>query len=174
MTLKGTRIFLRALEAQDIDFLYLLENEESLWDVSNTITPYSRYILLQYLENAHRDIYDIRQLRLVICTNTEQKEVGFIDLFDFDPKNKRVGVGIAIFSEKDKRQGYASQALELVCNYAFKHLDVHQVYAGITPDNVGSIMLFEKQGFVKAGEKKDWVFAKGEFKNESIYQLIRQ
>ena len=104
-TLSGKHIFLRALELSDLDFLYNLENEESLWEVSNTTTPYSKYILKQYLENSHRDIYDVKQLRLVICKNDDEAAVGFIDLFDFEPKHSRVGVGIVIFSEGEKRKG---------------------------------------------------------------------
>ncbi len=171
ITLKGDNIFLRALELSDLDFLYNLENNKSLWEVSNTTTPYSKYILNQYLENSHRDIYDVKQLRLVICNN-DKEAVGFIDLFDFDPKHKRVGVGIVIFSEEDKRKGFASEALKLTCDYAFKHLDVHQIFAGITEENKGSIQLFEKAGFERSGIKKDWVFSDGKFKSEYLYQLI--
>ncbi|MDC8000363.1 GNAT family protein [Aequorivita todarodis] len=171
-TLKGEHIFLRALELSDLDFLYNLENDESLWEVSNTTTPYSKYILQQYLENSHRDIYEIKQLRLVICKNEDEKQVGFIDLYDFDPKHNRVGVGIVIFSEADKRKGYASEALKLTCNYAFRHLNVHQVFAGITEENKESIKLFEKAGFERSGIKKDWIFSEGKFKSEYFYQLI--
>ncbi|QQX75726.1 MULTISPECIES: GNAT family N-acetyltransferase [Aequorivita] len=172
ITLKGEHIFLRALEPSDLDFLYNLENDETLWEVSNTTTPYSKYILKQYLENSHRDIYDVKQLRLVICKNDDEAAVGFIDLFEFDPKNKRVGVGIVIFSEKEKRKGHASEALKLTCDYAFKHLNVHQIFAGITTENEGSIKLFEKAGFEKSGIKKDWVFSEGKYKSEYFYQLI--
>lgn len=171
-TLRGEHIFLRALELSDLDFLYKLENDESLWEVSNTTTPYSKYILKQYLENSHRDIYDVKQLRLVICKNDDETAVGFIDLFDFDPKHSRVGVGIVIFSEGEKRKGYASEALKMICDYAFKHLNVHQVFAGITEENDGSIKLFEKAGFEKSGFKKDWIFSEGKFKSEYFYQLI--
>ena len=104
-TLKGEHIYLRALELWDIDFLYNLENDVSLWEVGNSTTPYSKYILMQYLENSHRDIYDVKQLRLVICKNEDQTQIGFIDLFDFDPKQQRVGVGIVIYAEEDKRKG---------------------------------------------------------------------
>lgn len=173
MTLKGNTIFLRALEPSDLDFLYHLENDESLWEVSNTIAPFSKFILNEYLENSHRDIYDIKQLRLVICKNENQDPIGFIDLYDFDPKNSRVGVGIVIFQELDKRKGFASEALSLTCNYAFTHLNVHQVFAGITEGNMGSITLFEKMGFERNGFKKDWIYSKDKFKNEYIYQLIR-
>jgi diamine N-acetyltransferase len=171
-TLKGEKIFLRALELSDLDFLYNLENTESLWEVSNTTTPYSKYILQQYLENSHRDIYDVQQLRLVICKSEDETQVGFIDLFDFDPKHSRVGVGIVIFSEEDKRKGFASEALKITCNYAFKHLKVHQIFAGITEENEGSLKLFEKAGFEKSGLKKDWVFSEGKYKSEYFYQLI--
>ena len=172
ITLKGKDIELRALEPSDLDFLYALENDESVWEVSNTSTPFSKFILNQYLENSHRDIYDVKQLRLVITIASEKRPIGFIDLFDFEPKHKRVGLGIVIFSEEDKGKGFAFQTLELICKYVFSHLNVHQVYANITEDNKRSIELFKKAGFLESGVKKDWVFAQGKYKNEMIFQLI--
>jgi len=172
MTLKGGNIFLRALEPSDIDFLYHLENDESLWEVSNTLAPYSRFILKEYLDNSHRDIYEIKQLRLVICRNESADPIGFIDLYDFDPKHRRVGVGIVIFFETERRKGFASEALQLTCDYAFQHLNVHQIFAGITEGNESSITLFEKAGFVRNGVKKDWILSAGKFKSEYIYQRI--
>jgi diamine N-acetyltransferase len=171
-SLKGKDIFLRALEPTDLDFLYQLENDESIWEVSNTSTPYSRYVLKQYLDRAHRDIFDIKQLRLVICKTENKDAIGCIDFYDFDPTHKRVGVGIIIFSEKDKQKGFAYQSLQLICQYAFKHLNVHQVFANITEDNMSSIKLFEKVGFTKTGIKKDWIYSHEKYKNELHYQLI--
>ena len=88
ITLKGANIYLRALEPEDLEFVYAIENNESVWEVSNTQTPYSRFLIKQYLENAHQDIYEAKQLRLAICSNDTQKAIGLIDLFDFDPKNR--------------------------------------------------------------------------------------
>lgn len=171
-TLKGEHIRLRALELNDLEFLYALENDESVWEVSNTTSPYSKFVLQEYLKNSYRDIYEVKQLRLVICLCEDERPIGFIDLFDFEPKHKRVGVGIIIFSEEDRNKGYALQSLELVRNYAFAHLKVHQIFANITEENKASIRLFEKSGFEKAGIKKDWIFSEGNFKNEIIYQLL--
>lgn len=168
----GEHIFLRALEPTDLDFLYQLENDESVWEVSNTITPYSRFILKKYLENSHKDIFEIKQLRLIICTIENNEAIGCIDFYDFDPKNKRVGLGIIIYSEKQKQKGYAFQATKMLCDYAFEHMDVHQVHATITEDNLASIKLFEKVGFIKAGTKKDWIQFQGKYKDEFLYQLI--
>ncbi|TDI67990.1 MAG: N-acetyltransferase [Bacteroidetes bacterium] len=173
-TLKGKNIYLRALEPADFDLLYQLENDESVWEVSNTSTPYSKFVLKQYLDNAHRDIYEVKQLRLVICVSENDKAIGFIDLFDFDPKHRRVGIGIVIFSEKDRQKGYASQSLQLLCAYSFTHLGVHQLYANITEDNAASIQLFEKLGFIKAGIKRDWIHTAGAYRDEFIYQYFNE
>ena len=64
-----------------------IENDESIWKVSNTQTPYSKFLIKQYLENAHQDIYEAKQLRLAICINNSNETIGLIDLFDFDPTN---------------------------------------------------------------------------------------
>ena len=66
VTLKGEHIYLRALEPEDLEFIHAIENDESVWEVSNTETPYSRFLIKQYLEESHKDIYQVKQLRLVI------------------------------------------------------------------------------------------------------------
>lgn len=171
-TLKGTTIYLRALEPEDLEFIYKIENNESIWEVSNTQTPYSRFLIRQYLENAHQDIYEAKQLRLAICLNDTFEAVGLIDLFDFDPKNNRAGVGIVISSETNRNLGIGSEALQLVINYAFNQLQLHQLYANIGSDNEISLQLFTKFGFQRIGVKKDWIKVNNVFKDEILYQLI--
>ncbi|MBC8082504.1 MAG: GNAT family N-acetyltransferase, partial [Hymenobacter sp.] len=92
--LRDELIFLRALEAEDLDFLYALENEASLWAVSDAVVPVSRYTLRQYLDNAAADWHEVRQLRLVVCALADGRAVGTVDLFDFEPRHQRAGVGI--------------------------------------------------------------------------------
>ena len=171
ITIKGKRIYLRALEPEDLEFIFSIENDENLWELSNTQTPYSRFLIKQYLENAHQDIYEAKQLRLVI-SNTENESVGLIDLFDFDFKNKRAGVGILIKTDQDRRQGYGSEAVELLINYSFNQLHLHQLYCNISEDNQASISLFKNQGFMPIGLKKDWIFNGKAFINEFLFQRI--
>ena len=144
ITLKGTNIYLRALEPEDLEFIYAIENNESVWEVSNTQTPYSRFFFFFYLENVHQDIYFFKQLRLAICLFDTFNAIGLIDLFDFDPKNNRAGVGIVISNEANRNSGIGSEALQLVINYAFNQLQLHQLYANIGSDNEISLQLFTK------------------------------
>jgi len=171
VTLKGKHIYLRALEPEDLDFVYKIENDTSLWKLSDTQTPYSRFLIKQYLENAQQDIYEAKQLRLAIC-NSKDETIGLIDVFDFDIKNKRAGIGILIQDEANRNKGFGKEALDLLTEYCFKTLHLHQVYANISEDNLASLKLFEANGFIKIGLKKDWSFDGQKYSNEFLLQRI--
>ncbi|EAQ41042.1 GNAT family N-acetyltransferase [Polaribacter sp. MED152] len=170
-TLKGKTVYLRALEPEDLKFLFQIENNESFWEVSHTQTPFSKYVLKQYLENAHLDIFEAKQLRLMIVDANSHEKIGLIDLFDFNPQHKRAGVGILITPNYQKN-GFATEALSILINYSFTHLNLHQLYANITIDNLKSIKLFESKNFKVVGVKQDWILSQGKFKDEILYQLI--
>lgn len=91
---------------EDVNILYKWENDTEIWKVSNTVAPFSKHMLRQFIENQQRDIYETRQLRLIIESKADGKPVGAIDLFDLDPYNCRAGVGILIYDQRDQRQGY--------------------------------------------------------------------
>ena len=170
--LVGNKITLRALEPTDREFLYALENDTSLWHVSHTQTPFSKYVLTQYLENSHRDIYEVKQLRFIISQKETDTAIGCIDLYDFNPLHKRVGVGIVIFEKSKRGKGFASDSIEVLCKYAFSRLDVHQLYAAVSPLNTESIALFQAAGFKHYGVKKSWNYWNGKFYDELLYQKI--
>ncbi|NVJ88932.1 MAG: GNAT family N-acetyltransferase [Flavobacteriaceae bacterium] len=171
-SLKNKNITLRALEAEDLNFLFSIENNENFWEVSHTQTPFSKYVLKLYLENSHLDIYETKQLRLVIVENISEKAIGLIDLFDFNPQHKRAGIGILI-EQNHRKKGYASEALASLIQYTFTHLDLHQLYCNILVDNIESIGLFKKHNFSKIGVKKDWIYNNKTFKDEVLFQLIK-
>ncbi len=170
----GKKIFLRALELSDVQTLYAFENDTRIWSVSDTIMPYSSFALEQYvLESVNLDIYSTKQLRLVICECSNGKPVGLIDLFDFSPKHLHANIGMLIHSEY-RENGYASEALKLLVDYAFTTLNLHQLACNLTPDNIASVKLFQKHGFTLAGTKKEWLRIGGKWIDEQIYQLIRE
>lgn len=153
--------------------MYLWENESSVWQVSGTLTPFSRYILKQYLEHAGKDIYEVKQLRLMIQLKSNHRPVGAVDLFDFDPHHRRAGLGILIAEASDRRQGYAREALETMLAYCFEVLHLHQLYCNIAAGNSASIKLFKEAGFRESGRKKEWLYDGRTFEDEFIFQKIR-
>jgi diamine N-acetyltransferase len=174
--LENNTIILRALEPGDVDLLYRWENDPENWFVSNTRTPFSREVIRKYVEESHKDIYEQKQLRLMIQLKSPPAEqgitIGAIDLFDFDPYHLRAGVGILIAEKEQRSRGLASDALQLLVEYAFGVLGLHQLYCNIAADNKTSIGLFTKAGFVQTGEKTDWLRGSSGWVPELIFQRI--
>lgn len=165
------KVRFRALEPEDLDLLFEWENDTSIWEVSNSFEPFSRYMLARYIKESRRDIFESKQLRMIIET-LEGEAVGAIDLFEFDPFNLRAGVGILIHDEQHRKLGYAADALTLICQYATDFLRLHQLYANIGEDNPASITLFTKNGFELCGTKKDWRNTSEGFRAELMFQKI--
>jgi len=171
--LNKNNIQLRIPEPNDINFIVNLENNSDLWHISNTHNPFSRFDIEQYVLLQDKDIYSAKQVRFMIDNIGSElsQTIGTIDIFDFDAHNKRAGIGILII-ENSRNKGFASTALDIVINYLFNHLNMHQIYCNIEEDNINSIKLFSKKGFSRCGVKKDWNYKSGKWINEIMFQLI--
>lgn len=161
---------LRAIEPEDLDSLYAIENDEALWNVGATSVPYSRYILYDYIANTKNDIYTDRQVRLMIedgCHNV----VGIVDIINFDPRNLRAEVGIVIKREFRNR-GIAFAALSKIKDYSLSILHLHQLYAYVDKGNTESVRLFKKCGFTVSSELQDWLFDGKKYHNALFMQFF--
>lgn len=163
-------IRLRALEPSDLEVLYIWENDPDVWRVSGTLSPISRERLAHFIEEQSYDIYTTRQMRLII--EAEGMIVGSLDIFDFDPQHRRLGIGILIYEDDYRRKGYAKEVIIEVVKYGRNTLDLKQIWATIAVDNIASIALFESCGFTKCAHRKEWLNRGGEFIDELEYQLI--
>ena len=165
-------ILIRALEPEDLEFLYQWENNMDLWEVSDTLTPFSHFTLKKYIENAHRDIYETKQVRLMIADKETEKPVGLIDIYDFDPYHLRAGLGIMIHDSDDRKKGYATNAIKLINDYCFETLGLNQVYSSVPSSNLASQQLFKSLGFTQTGYRKQWLKRGKEWDDVIYFQLL--
>ena len=171
--LDSSRLHLRAPEPEDLELLYNWENYTPTWLVSNTLAPFSKFVLRQYLETAHRDIFESKELRLMIDLKAAANKVttiGTVDLFDFDPLHMRAGIGILIAAAENRREGYAYETLQMMDDYAFNILQLHQIFCNIPENNIPSLNLFQKAGYEIVGIKKDWIRTGKEWLDEYMLQ----
>lgn len=173
MLLENGNIRLRAVEPEDLDRLYSWENNTLLWDVGNTRNPYSRYILKQYIINADKDIYENKQLRLMIVSIPTGETVGTVDLFDFDIHNSRIALGLFVDSAFQGK-GYAKESVRLVEEYVFNFLKINQLYCHISENNIPSVRLFEQEQYQKNGILKDWIKTIKGFENIILFQQFKE
>lgn len=173
--LQKNNIHLRSPELEDVDFLFQLENDQSLWHLSNTLTPFSRFDLEQYIMLSDKDIFVTKQARFIITREENQTSivVGAIDLFDFEPLHKRAGIGIIVV-ENERKKGIAGTAIDLIVEYAFDVLGLHQLFCNIEDTNENSLKLFESKRFEVSGIKKDWNLRNSKWVDELLLQLVNE
>ncbi|MCQ2251675.1 MAG: GNAT family N-acetyltransferase [Bacteroidales bacterium] len=151
------KVRLRAMEPEDVDYLYLWENDPDIWKVSSTLAPYSRFVLEQYVaESMGKDVFEQGQLRLVIEDSSTHEPVGLVDLFDVDLRDSHGSIGISINNKNFRGKGYASEALRKFVDHCFHVLGLHSLFARIDAGNEPSIRLFENCGFQKCGILRQW------------------
>ena len=168
--LKSNKIKLRAVEPEDLDLMYLIENDTELWPCGQTSVPFSHYALKQFIEESTNDFFRDRQLRLVIET-TDGISVGFLDLQRYDPLHHRAEVGIVVVPEQ-QRQGIATEALRLLAQYVSNHLGIHQLYALVPESNTASVALFQKCGYKKTATLRDWLNTPAGWQSVIVFQLV--
>lgn len=170
---ESERIRLRALEPEDLNFLYRVENDTSLWAEGVNTAPLSRFTLKQYIElSTEQTVFELKELRLIVERKADRLPVGIADLFDLDIIHHRAGVGL-VTAREYQRQGYGLEALQLLTDYAFDFLQLHSLYAHIAVKNTASTGLFEKAGFQQSGLLKSWLHQAGRYEDVAVYQKLQ-
>lgn len=82
-------------------------------------------------------------LQLAICLN-EGQMIGDIGIHFLEDNQIEIGYTL---SPKYQGNGYASEAVKAVINYAFSEWQKHRIIASVDPDNIHSVKLLERVGF---------------------------
>ena len=170
--LENRIIRLRAPEPEDLELLYKWENDTSMWEQGNANAPYSRFSLRQYLTESKQDLFVDRQMRLMVVLKELGEVIGMVDLYDFDPFNRRDGVGILI-DEEHRKKGYGVQVLEMLEEYAFEFIALHQLYAFVPERNRASMQLFKKAGYTPTATLHEWLLRGERYENVQVWQKIK-
>ena len=96
---------------------------------------------------------------------------GCVDLYAYDPLNRRCAVGIMVATEY-RRQGYALAMLRELSTFAVQNSQLHTLYADIAATNTASIALFRKAGYVECGRFKEWLYVDGRYIDTIRMQLL--
>ena len=151
--------------------MYGWENDTNVWRDSGTTAPFSRHVLSRLIEEQQFDIYATRQMRLVIEDVATRETVGAVDIFEFDPHNRRAGVGI-IISPSFRQRGFALDALRALERYARDILHLHQLWCSIAEDNTASLALFARANYVQCGRRREWLLTTNGTVDEILMQKI--
>lgn len=148
-----SRISVRMPTMDDVDQILEWENDPENSSYTSFETQYELDDIKALIASNHR-IEQNAQVRLMICTATNEKPVGTIDLYDINFNEGTAGVGILIDS-RQRRNGFALLALNEIVSFARDQLHLRKIVSEIPSTNSSSIQLFEKAGFSKVALRKN-------------------
>ncbi len=171
-TLETDRLILRNLCPADMHDVFAIRSHPETM----------RYIprpIAQSLDDA-KNLIDIitgftasnERINWALTEKGSDRLIGIIGYVGFKPESFRAEVGY-VLHHAYRQKGLAFEALQAVLDYGFNVLKLHSIEAIINPDNVASISLAEKAGFIREGHMKDYVYHDGRFWDELLYSLIR-
>ncbi|NLJ93946.1 MAG: GNAT family N-acetyltransferase [Clostridiaceae bacterium] len=173
MNIFGEKVVLRAMEIEDMELLReTLNDPEIEYSVVGWSFPVSKSEQLRWYEST---LSDKKNKRFVFETiNTaEISSLGFIVLSNLDWKNRTAGIGIKLFKDAPRKQGYATDALQALLKYVFEELQLYRIGINILAANEASIALYTKNGFRKEGTLRSAIYKKGEYHDLHCYGLLK-
>ena len=147
----GALVFLRPLTIDDVSAEYVA------WLNDPEVNAYSEYRHQHHtLESVRADVAricaDARNAFFVIIECRTGVHVGNVKLGPVDTPHHRASIG-SVIGKQFWGRGYASDAIALIEQYAFRSLDLHKLTAGMYATNRGSFRVFEKCGFSIEGRR---------------------
>jgi len=106
---------------------------------------------------------------LAISTHDSDRLVGFIRLALSGVQAAKLGYAV---SAENWGRGYATDAVEVMLNFAFENLKLHRVTAAVGPENDASLAVVRKLGFVLEGRLRDHVFTNGSWRDSLLYSIL--
>jgi RimJ/RimL family protein N-acetyltransferase len=164
------RVYLRALEPED----YLVTSEWRKDDEISHMVGGPKYFVSKEKERQWvlNTIQDNSRIVLGICLKENDKLIGTINIQEIDWINRTGHVPVLIGDKSEWGKGYATEARMLGLKFAFDERGLHRVWGLILEDNIGSLRMHEKCGFVKEGVMRDSVFKGGRYHNQVVVSVL--
>lgn len=155
------RLALRPLQHSDAqEVLRWINNEEivknfQFFTGTFTVAEELRYIFK--MEDSPND------LLLGVVTADTGELIGTCGLHEIDFKNCTARLGIIIGKKEHWNEGYASEAIRALLDWAFTIMDLHKVYLNVFVTNTKSIYLYGEAGFRVEGVLRKEYKIRGEY-----------
>lgn len=168
--LNNNSVTLRKLTLKDVDTLAHLGNNINIFRFTSDSFPYpyTKEKAVEFIKKAIKGENEV-----IFAIEWNGNYVGNTGLhFRTGLERKSVEIGYFI-GEEYWGNGIATEAVKLICEYGFEHLDINRIIAGVFAHNEGSKRVLEKCGFELEGVMKKALFKMGDFYDNFRYALLK-
>ena len=171
--LEGERIYLRRVRPEDVNETYCkwMNDPEVNKYLESRFSSHSLETLKEYVRSK---LGDEKNAFFAIILKKGDRHIGNIKIGPIDTVHRLADIGILIGEKDCWGEGYGSEAIRLIVEYAFDKLNLHKVTAGCYAPNEGSIKAFKKAGFSQEGVRKSHCYCDGKYVDDILLGLVRE
>ena len=167
----GKSINLWALEKGDLVQNYLWGNDPEIVKLTGmNPAPKTAWEVERWYDQM---VSDPNLVTLAIKLN-DGTYVGNVEISSIDWRSRKGEIGVMIGNRSYRRQGYAREAILMMCRHAFEEMGFHRIYAHVLPFNQKAHKLFEACGFTDEGEMREAFFTWGRWWNVSVMSILAE
>ena len=107
-----------------------------------------------------------------IADNKTDRLIGTCGYNNWSICHRRVEISYDL-DRKYWGQGIMTDVIGTICDFAFTKMEVNRVQATVVADNIGSIRVLEKNGFLREGVLKEFCVIHGEINDSYMYSLLK-
>ncbi|MEC0343729.1 GNAT family N-acetyltransferase [Peribacillus frigoritolerans] len=174
--LTSDNVYLRQLKLSDAENLLqlLVENKEFFepFSPNRSSNYYSLEKQKELIKTWEQKSKENIKYQFGIFLKKNHKLLGTISLFQINRGPLQSALIGYYLDQKNNGNGYTTEAVNLVIDYAFRTLSLHRIEAGVMPNNIGSIRVLEKAGFLKEGIAKQNIKINDRWENHQVLAII--
>ncbi len=170
--LTSERLRFRQLTSGDVNAIFRLRSDERV----NKFLARKEYKTFEdagaFINKINRNVRNNECIYWAITNREEDNLMGTICLWNIQPENYRAELGYELYPDFWGK-GIMKDAIPRIIHYGFEVLGLHSIEADLDPDNVQSVALLERNGFIKEGYFKESTYNNGRFSDRAVYSLIK-
>jgi diamine N-acetyltransferase len=167
--LSSGRIQLRAIEESDLQTISIWRSNPAVYEYFYEYLPISARQQKNWYE---KQLSDSSEINLIIA-KSDRSAIGTVSIYNIDRRNKRAEWGRLVIGDETARgNGIGAEAIVLIQEYCFEHLNLRKLYCEVLSSNVRAISLYKKFGFSSDGILRDHVFKNGVYQNSVLMSML--
>lgn len=169
--LQTERCLLRQLKAEDAEEILVLRSDETIIKYLDREPATSIDEAKDFITKTDESLFANTGISWAVCFHNNSKLIGTVGLWRLIKEHYRAEIGYVLHSRFWK-QGIMNEVLKEMVRYGFQQMGLHSLEANVNPQNMASIKLLEKQGFVREAYFKENFYYNGAFLDSAVYSLI--
>jgi ribosomal-protein-alanine N-acetyltransferase len=169
----GERLYLRGIERKDLtgEYFQWLNDYEVTRYLESGRFPNTVEAMEAYYRDKANSAHDAM---FMIVLKEKDRPIGTIKLGSINWVHRTAEYGIMVGARDVWNQGYGTEAGRLLLDYAFRRLNLHKVFLGVTGDHEAAIRSYERLGFRQEGRLTEMVYVDGRYEDKVFMGVSRE